>query len=149
MICTVEQCDRRTEARGWCDKHYKRWRRYGDPLYVRQMKDGSLEDRLRHTGWSEDEGCWIWNGSKQPFGHGQLSYQGRILLAHRAAYMVWVGPIPDGLVVMHTCDVPPCINPEHLRCDTQYENMMNMKQKGRGRGRNSAPLLREKGWPRR
>ena len=133
-ICSVFECAREVNARGWCLMHYKRWRRHGDPLKVSQMKSGTLEDRVRHIGWSNvSGGCWEWKGSRHSFGHGVLSFQGQRIGAHRAAYSVWVGPIPEGKEIRHKCDNPPCINPAHLEPGTHAENMQDSAVRGRAR----------------
>ena len=61
---------------------------------------------------------------------------GKMVKAHRAAYETWVGPIPEGLVVRHMCDNPPCINPEHLRTGTYLENNHDMILHGRDKNGN-------------
>jgi hypothetical protein len=85
-------------------------------------------------GWTEDEnGCWIWNGRRDRDGYGLMDdLRGVPVAVHRVAYGKWVGSIPDGLVVMHSCDNPPCINPEHLGFGTQVDNLQDMWRKGRG-----------------
>lgn len=75
--------------------------------------------------------CWLWIGSKDGAGYGTLSNGGKIHKAHRAAYGVFVGPIPDGMLVCHRCDTPPCFNPEHLFVGSQSDNMQDMARKGR------------------
>lgn len=94
------------------------------------MHTGSLEDRLRFHGWTvTPTGCWEWNKGRN-HGYGVLGYGGKTLLAHRAAYETWVGPIPDGKLVRHRCDNEPCINPAHLRLGTIADNMRDLAERG-------------------
>jgi len=83
-------------------------------------------------------GCHEWTASRTPGGYGQIARRGeggtRLLLAHRAQWQRLVGPIPNGLIVMHKCDNPPCINIEHLRLGTHQDNMDDMWNKGRHPG---------------
>ena len=84
---------------------------------------GDLESRLTGHGWTvEDSGCWEWSGNKMPSGYGYLKFKYKNTLAHRAAYETWVGTIPPGKHVLHSCDNPPCINPGHLRVGTNQDN---------------------------
>lgn len=71
--------------------------------------------------------CWIWQGALRPNGYGQINSR----RAHRVSYETFNGPIPAGHVVMHKCDNPPCVNPEHLVTGTQADNMRDMRVKGR------------------
>lgn len=75
--------------------------------------------------------CWLWIGCTDGTGRGTIKYEGRQVGAHRISWKLHRGLIPDGLCVLHRCDVPTCVNPEHLFLGTQAENMMDMKQKGR------------------
>ena len=73
-------------------------------------------------------------GSRHPFGHGRLRVGGRagtIEYTHRLAWQYYVGPIPDGLLVRHTCDNPPCCNPAHLLLGTQADNALDMVKRRR------------------
>lgn len=94
----------------------------------------SFRERLVERSAPQESGCILYTGQK---GHhyGQLSYANRTYLAHRAAYMVHKGPIPAGLFVCHTCDIPLCINPDHLWLGTCSDNTRDMIQKGRSRFR--------------
>lgn len=79
-------------------------------------------------------GCWNWTGKQNQHGYGVITVDGRETRAHRAMYFM-LNPTTDAtLVVMHTCDNPRCINPDHLKLGTQKENMMDMHNKGRFRG---------------
>jgi len=75
--------------------------------------------------------CWEWNGSRERFGYGQKKIKGRMYITHRLAY-AWVnGPIPDGMCVLHSCDNPPCCNPNHLFLGTQQDNVRDRCKKNR------------------
>jgi hypothetical protein len=81
--------------------------------------------------------CWLWTGSKDGRGYGKIRADGPIrfvMKAHRAAFELTHGPIPDGLHVLHKCDRPGCTNPAHLRLGTHRENMNDMLERGRARG---------------
>lgn len=77
--------------------------------------------------------CWDWNGFKYK-GYGRMGHAfGQATIgAHRVSYLLHVGPIPDGLTVLHECDNPSCTNPAHLRLGTNLENNIDRDRKGRG-----------------
>jgi hypothetical protein len=75
--------------------------------------------------------CWLWVGTVQNTGYGTLNTQGKIVGAHRLAYEILVGPIPNGFSVLHTCDVRRCVNPTHLFVGTQADNILDMTKKHR------------------
>lgn len=82
-------------------------------------------------------GCWLWMGYLTGRGYGHLGRRrhGKKLdyKAHRYSFEMHNGPIPDGLCVLHKCDVRNCVNPEHLFLGTQADNMKDRDLKGRGR----------------
>ena len=93
--------------------------------------------------WSKvhkTDGCWLWTGGTHPFGYGQLNNWkcrypgGPILLAHRLSYEWAYGPIPDGVCVLHHCDNPACVRPDHLFLGTKQDNSQDMAHKNRVRG---------------
>jgi hypothetical protein len=72
------------------------------------------------------EGCWNWRGHVGRIGYGQFSVNGVATNAHRVAYELWVGEIPEGSVVHHKCSVKACVNPAHLQAITPQENVAEM-----------------------
>lgn len=78
---------------------------------------------LSWSGRIVDGHCWIWEGSKSTKGYGRMWWMGKLHAAHRMAYEAWHGPIPEGLHVLHSCDNPSCVNPEHLWVGTNQQNV--------------------------
>lgn len=68
--------------------------------------------------------CWVWPGARNTGGYGVVKYRGRSRVAHKLAYEMLVGPVPDGLVLDHLCRVRECVNPAHLEPVTQQENVL-------------------------
>jgi hypothetical protein len=77
------------------------------------------------------DGCWIWTGSKGRRGYGQTNFKSNRITASRFSYELFVGPIEKNKMICHTCDVPSCVNPEHLWSGSAIENSMDMVDKGR------------------
>lgn len=75
--------------------------------------------------------CILWKWSTNSNGYGKINVAGKFIAAHRASYEAHVGPIPKGLWVLHHCDVPRCINPDHLFLGTVIDNARDCLAKGR------------------
>lgn len=107
---------------------------YGPALWSK----GTLAQRFwSNVTPSHEPDCWLWQGVHDRRGYGRVHVLGRQHGAHRIAWRLTCGPIPQGLGVLHKCDVPACCNPAHLFLGTQRDNMQDAAAKGRIRG----------GWP--
>lgn len=126
--------------------HYRRWHKHGDPnicgiggsgrrrippserFWPKVNKAGPAPEHRPELG-----PCWEWTAGQAPHGYGAFAIGGRegAVGAHRFAYELLVGPIPDGLSVLHHCDNPPCCNPAHLFLGTRAENMYDAIAKDR------------------
>ena len=78
-----------------------------------------------------NSGCWLWLGELHGTGYGKIVSNGKALMAHRESYSLHNGRIDDGVFVLHKCDIPSCVNPDHLFTGTHLENMEDMRVKGR------------------
>ena len=96
-----------------------------------QMK---YQERIKKYSTVSETACWEWTASRIPQGYGRLCYKGDSSeYAHRVSYLVFKGEIPSGMCVLHTCDNPGCVNPDHLWLGTHQQNMDDRNQKGRCR----------------
>lgn len=78
-----------------------------------------------------DSGCWLWKGFRSYLGYGQITVQGKTWPAHRLTYTLFKGEIPEGMQACHTCDNPPCCNPDHIFLGTASDNSRDSQSKGR------------------
>lgn len=97
-----------------------------------------FRERRREVFWTRiprtdnDECCWEWTGTRLSTGYGVFSMDHTPRLAHRLAYEWGIGPIPDKLQVLHSCDNPPCCRLSHLFLGTQADNINDKMAKNRG-----------------
>jgi len=105
--------------------------------------DDSILKRFQQLPFNE-HGCQIWGGAILASGYGQIKRRQKAWLAHRLSWALATGSdIPDGLCVMHSCDVRACVNPAHLSVGTHADNTRDMMNKGRGiLGRKREPHTR-------
>jgi hypothetical protein len=130
--CSLDGCDGKHYAKSYCEVHYVRFRRWGDPTKVgttpyEQWSNGSPEVRqsrlLNKIAASDDESCWEWLGTKSAAGYGQMRVAGSRQYTHRVSYEMFVGPIPEGLSIDHLCRNRACCNPAHLEAVTHAVNV--------------------------
>lgn len=135
--CTVEGCSRPTRggSRAYCPKHYRRWRNYGDPLMVKQPKDDRPYEVWfwERVAKGDPDECWLWTGHLGSGGYGAAYVRGVRTNrgAHRVAYELAVGPVPDGLEIDHLCFTRRCCNPAHLEPVTHAENVRRSYERHR------------------
>lgn len=87
---------------------------------------------MRHV--HKTRACWLWEGAKNHDGYGRITIGGRKgkqVLAHRVSYTLFIGPIPEGMYVLHTCDVRNCVRPSHLYAGTFEDNMADAVERNR------------------
>lgn len=127
--CTVRGCHKIEKAGGLCGMHYER-RRAGT-VVDRPSRTLNARAKLeRHQKGREDE-CWPWPAARDKDGYGFVKVGGKQQRVPRVSYELYNGPIPDGKMVLHTCDNPPCWNPKHLFLGDAQANTDDMVAKGR------------------
>ena len=129
--CKIEGCGGKAHDIGLCGKHATRWRKTGttDPSPV---APAPAVDRFWRKVQKSDT-CWLWLAGKDHKGYGIFGPGGggKHVRASRFSYELHKGKIPEGLKVLHTCDTPACVNPEHLFVGTDQDNMDDRRAKNR------------------
>lgn len=95
------------------------------------VDDDAYRARLLSRGMKNARGCLEYQGWRNHYGYGEMSYQNNCWIVTRLAWHLWVGPIPKGKLVLHHCDNPPCFNISHLFIGTRSDNTWDMVRKGR------------------
>ncbi|KKK76925.1 hypothetical protein LCGC14_2858760 [marine sediment metagenome] len=124
--CSIIGCNNKHFGNGWCEKHYKRHYRTKSTI-LKTSEERFNEKWIPVT----ETGCWLWMAHKNPNGYGTLRVDSVDFPAHRYSWMLHKGRIPEGLCVLHKCDTPLCVNPEHLWLGTKKDNTHDAIKKGR------------------
>lgn len=135
--CSIPGCEHPHASRGWCQMHYCRWKRHGDPFTT--LNQRLKCDPLSESFWDHVDSsggpstCWPWKPRHTLYGRVRIPGTGRNLSTHRVAWELTHGtPIPAGLWVLHHCDNPSCCNPDHLYVGTHADNVADKVRRGRG-----------------
>lgn len=137
-LCAQPDCEQSAGTRGFCNRHYRRWLRHGDPSIVYLPRPASLAEAVAAylaRCIRLDSGCVVHPGGTT---YGDIRWEGRRSTAHRAIYIHAHGEISRNLVVRHHCDNPPCVNLDHLAAGTATQNSQDMIARGR-QGRSGVP----------
>lgn len=138
--CSVEGCEHRHMARGWCGTHYDRWSKHGDPLVslTPHRVNGTPEQRFfAKVSPPDRDGCVLWTASLNNEGYGQFNFNRKMQKAHRVAYILRFGEISPEVEIDHRCHTDDvacessneckhrrCVNTEHLELVSHRENVL-------------------------
>lgn len=139
MKCSFVGCNKEVHSCGLCGAHYSQ-KRLGKELRPLQLQHHGLTEIERFKKWYAEQpnGCWLWLGTRAKIRnqdwHGRWrSSSGTIEVSSRAAWRLMRGEVPKGICVLHRCDNPLCVNPDHLFLGSMADNVADMWDKGRAR----------------
>lgn len=132
-VCSIDECERLAVARTLCRPHWKHWRRWGDPTHYQVERPRIPASDRFWTKVDKSGNCWEWTAYRDGLGYGffRMTPAEPMWRAHRAAWTLVNGPIPEGMVVCHRCDNPPCVRIDHLFLGTNQDNVDDRVAKGR------------------
>ena len=131
-MCDIEGCHKPVVARGWCEAHYTRWKRYGNPLTRVKMRGDAIRFFNEVVLTYEGDECLKWPYTTDNKGYGWVSVEGVGKKAHAAVCEAIYGPRPQGKVAAHSCGKghEGCCTKNHLRWATRKENGEDMVKHG-------------------
>ena len=130
-LCTVEGCENKYRAKGLCNMHTIRLRKHGTLEGKKRECEKPLNERIISKSELKENGCIEFMSMRNEKGYGLISYKNKPRRTHRAIWEHHNGPIPEGMLICHKCDNPPCVNIDHLFLGTAQDNTNDMIKKGR------------------
>lgn len=131
--CSLDGCSTKHYGNGYCQKHYYRARRHGNPQTPGHRGRPSVPVSARIAARTVPDGdCLMYQSKRETrSGHVTVYRDGQYVGVHRAAWELANGPVPEGLYVLHRCDRPRCVNVAHLFLGTIADNNADRDRKGR------------------
>lgn len=130
-LCSVPDCDKKYVAKGYCDRHYRHFKKYGKPIKtIRDVSElGRFNSKIKIN---LENGCYEWTDKLCVWGYGMFRLKNsKQVKAHRYAYSYVHGEIPSSKVICHHCDNPKCVNIDHLFIGTILDNNLDKIKKKR------------------
>lgn len=121
-ICSIPECENKSLARGWCSRHWQRWKRHGSPTAGQKDRPNATPEERFWASLNKTASCWKWSEALNDHGYGIIVIHGKQIRAHRFAWELLVGEIPEGMQIDHRCRHRECVNPKHLRLATNKQN---------------------------
>ncbi len=144
--CSAAGCDLASRSKGFCQSHYQKVLRRGttEPGHKGRKAKTMAESFARFSN-QQESGCWEWTGPRDPHNYGVICFERKRTFAHRVSWALAHGGgvlPPSSTFICHTCDNPPCVNPDHLFAGSNQDNCIDMAKKNRGANAYSLELVR-------
>ena len=101
------------------------------PVPIKPLTEYEAFRFLRCINYHDKQRCWEWTGNHNQYGYGIFYRKSGMRLTHRTSWYLYKGDIPENLLVLHACDNPSCVNPNHLFLGTHRDNQRDMVWKRR------------------
>lgn len=143
--CSVEKCNNVVYCKTWCNKHYRKWQRLGDPLSGKfeslnkpgtkeHISENIIKRPAPYGKFYQDliGPCWIWQQSLDKDGYGKIKIKGKHIKVTKAVMIIWnFINENDNRWILHHCDITSCVNPDHLYAGTAQDNSIDRTKRGR------------------